>query len=268
MKSQTAFKFQSYKAYMAHMLSGKERRGQLTRAAEFLNCQRSYLSRVISESLQLTPDHAYKLSLFWSLPQEEREYFQTLVDIERAGDLDFRNHLKQRLAEMKRKHESVQERASRTQFSVDGHQLSYFSTWIWSAIHFLTSIPQFQTQAALSSRLGLREEALLPYLTQLQNQGFVEHKNGRWIYRSGEFHAPNNSPLVVLHHQNWRNRAVQDAQDFSNTSVHYTAVQTLSQVDAERIKELLLQFISDASRIAGPSKPEEAVAITCDFFKI
>ena len=73
---------------------------------------------------------------------------------------------------------------------------------------------------------------------------------------------------MVLHHQNWRTRAVMDTQDFENTNVHYTAVQTVSKADFARLKELLLQFISEASQIAGPSKPEEGLALTCDLFTI
>lgn len=268
MKSRTVFEFTSYKPFMAHMLSGKDRRGQLTRAAESLRCQRSYLSRVISESLQLTPDHAFQLARFWKLGRDEREYFQALVDHERAGDPEFRAHLKQRVAELRRKHESVQERTARAALSVDMLQANYFSTWIWSAIHFLTSIPECQTSEALGDRLGLREEALLRYLRALEAQGLVESRNGRWIYRSGEFYVPRDSPLVILHHQNWRGRAVQDAQEPGNAGVHFTAVQTLSRSDFERIKELLLQFIAEASQIAGPSRPEEGIAITCDLFKI
>lgn len=59
-----------------------------------------------------------------------------------------------------------------------------------------------------------------------------------------------------------------DAQDLENSSIHFTAVQTVSRVDFDRLKELLLHFISDSSQISGPSAPEEGIAITCDLFKI
>jgi len=253
---------------MAYMLSAKGRRGQLTRAAEALKCQRSYLSRVISENLQLTPDHAFQLANFWKLPQDHSEYFRTLVEFERAGNPDFRRHLKDSLSKMKAKHESVQERTSRTGLSVDALKLNYFSSWISSAVHFLTSVPEYQSVKALSLRLGIKPEYVLKHLQSLQTQGFVEEKNDLWIYKAGEFHAPKDSPLVILHHQNWRNRAIQDAQDPENGNVHFTIVQTLSREDFERLKELMLQFISECTEIAGPSKPEEGIAMTCDLFRV
>lgn len=268
MENKSIFSFNSYKSVMAHMLSGKERRGQLTRAAEFLNCQRSYLSRVITENLHITPDHAYNLARFWKFSADERNFFQTLVEHDRAADIQYRQHLKSVLADLKRKHESIQERTQRTSLSVDALQASYFSTWIWSAIHFLTSIPEYQTPEALADRLGLKKDSVHHYLSLLETQGFVEHVKNRWIYKSGEFHAPKNSPMVILHHQNWRGRAIMDAQDFENSSVHFTGVLTLSKNDVERLKELLLNFVAEANQISGPSQPEEAVALTCDLFRI
>lgn len=268
MKAKSIFEFSTYKPFLVYKLSSKDQRGQLSRAAEAIQTQRSYLSRVISEELHLTPDHAFKLARFWKMPVDEREYFRTLVDLDRAADPEFRAYLKQRALDMKSKHDSIQERAARTEFSIDNFQLGYFSTWLWSAIHFLTSIPEFQTEDALADRLGVKRVQLLFYLEQLKAQGFVEKIGGRWVYKGGEFHAPKNSPLVVLHHQNWRHRAILDAQDFGSANLHFTSVQTLSKDDFERIKALLLDFISDASSIAGPSKPEEGVALTCDFFKI
>ena len=262
------FAFSSYKQVMANYLSGEANRGQMTKAAEALNCQRSYLSRVVSEELQLTPDHAFNLARFWRLKDDERDYFLALVDFERAGDPDFKTFVKLKITTLKKKYESVQERTERTSLSVDAHQATYFSSWIWSAIHFLTSIPQYQTPEKLAERVGIRVDSLLPYLTMLESQGFVERRRDKWIYLAGEFHAPKDSPLVSFLHQNWRTRAVLNSQNAKADGVHFTQVQTLSLDDYQKIKDLLMNFISESSRIAGPSRPEECIAVTCDLFRI
>src|SRR6202012_2255265 len=142
-------------------------RGQLTRAAEFLRCQRSYLSRVILEDIHLTPDHAYKLAKFWGLPSAENEYFQKLVEWERAGDHEYRSHLQMQLNELKSRHDNIQERTKRGHLTAAENQVSYFPAWIWSAIHFLTSIPEFQSVEAISHRLGLRSDQTKKYLNAL-----------------------------------------------------------------------------------------------------
>jgi hypothetical protein len=102
----------------------------------------------------------------------------------------------------------------------------------------------------------------------LEKMEFILKKNNKWVYTSGDFHIPKNSPLVVLHHQNWRHRAVSAAQDFETNNVHFTGILTLSHRDRERLKELILNFIADANKISGPSNPEEAMALCCDYYKI
>ena len=268
MKEKSVFSFNTYKGIMAHHLSGATHRGELTRAAKVLACQRSYLSRVISDSLHLTPDHAFNLANFLKFNLSEREYFLTLVEIERAGDRNYRDFLKTKLEELKKKNESIAERTERKSLVFETHHASYFSSWTWSAIHFLTSIPKYQSVEAISERLGLSHKSTLDNLRWLELQGYIFHEQDKWKYLAGEFHAPNDSPLVIMHHQNWRMRAMMDAQNLGQgESVHYTGVQTMSVEDAQKIKELLLNFLGDASRIASPSKPEECLALTCDLFK-
>jgi uncharacterized protein (TIGR02147 family) len=268
MKKQSIFSFNTYKALMASLLSGPRHRGELTRAASALNCQRSYLSRIVTGDLHLTPDHAFNLASFWKFNSSEREYFLLLVDFERAGDRNYREFLKLKIQDLKKKNESIAERTDRKNLILDAHQAAYFSSWVWSAIHFLTSIPQYQSIGMISSRLGLKQEIALNYLVALEQQGFVVKSGEHWKYRSGDFHAPPDSPFVLLHHQNWRMRAMIDAQNFQSDSVHFTGVHTLSIEDSVRIKDLLLSFISEVNSVAGPSNPEECVVLNCDFFKV
>ena len=254
---------------MANFLTAEGNRGQLSRAAEALNCQRSYLSRVISEELHLTPDHGYNLALYLKLTKDERDYFLTLIDFERAATHEYKTFLEIKLSDLRKKNESIPERTDRKKFSIEAHAASYFSSWIWTAIHFLTSIPGYQNSDEIADRLGLKKETVLNYLEELAKQDFVERTSqGKWRYRSGEFHAPKDSPLTLLHHQNWRGRALIDAQDFNKESLHFTGVLTLSKEDFEKIKELLLDSLSRVSQISGPSDPQECVALTLDFFKV
>ncbi len=131
------------------------------------------------------------------------------------------------------------------------------------------SIPEFQSSEKISERLGLKKDSALFILKELEAQGFVvQNSKGNWEYRQGEFHAPKDSPLSLFHHQNWRARALLDAQDFNHEGIHFTGVLTLSKEDYQKIKELLLDRIRDATQISGPSKPQECVALTLDFFKV
>jgi len=253
---------------MNHLLLGDDKRGQLSRAAEYLKCQRSYLSRVIKDKHHLSPDQAYLLTKFFKFNNDERDYFTTLVEFERAGEPEYKNFLKQKVSDLKKKYDSIQERTQRQVHVTDNLQLQYFSNWIPCALQFLTMIPSYQNSAALAERLCLKKEVVVQYLEQLEKMDLVSFKNNKWINKSDNFHIPKESPLVVLHHQNWRSRAVLDAQQTTADHVHFTGVYTLSFDDFQRIKDMLLTFISDANRIIGPSKCEEGIVLACDLFRV
>lgn len=268
MKKRTVFQFNHYKDLLGALLTGSENRGKLSQAATALGCQRSYLSRVLSEEMHLTMDHAFNLAEFLNFDGEEREYFLALVEWERAVSPKYRAHWKAKITALKAKHESIPERTERKELKLDHLEARYFSSWVWSALHFLTSVPEYQSSAAMAQRLGLPESQVRSHLEALSQQGLVLQKGSKWIYQSGEFHAEKDHPFVLLHHQNWRQRALLDAQEFSRDHIHYTAVQSVSRADVEKIKELILECLSEFSRIAGPSKPEDVIALNIDFFKI
>lgn len=73
---------------------------------------------------------------------------------------------------------------------------------------------------------------------------------------------------MILHHANWRARAVLDAQNVENDGVHFTSVLTLSHADLERLKTLVLDFISASENISRPSAAEECAVLNVDLFKI
>jgi len=264
----SVYEFESYKSIMAVFLTGEGQRGQLSRASELLRCQPSFLSRAITKEIHITPDQAFMLTQFWQLDDNERTYFQTLVEWERASDLSYKTHLWKKIKELKKNHESLQNRTKKMDFELHEQQSLYFSSWIWSAVHFLVCISEYQTVSRISSRLGLSEDVVLYYLESLKKFGFILNNGKRWEYQRGQFHLPKHSPFASMYHQNWRLRATIDSQSPQSDGLHYTSVLTLSKVDYSRLRETFLKFISESESISKPSLAEEAVALTCDVFKI
>jgi hypothetical protein len=52
--------------------------------------------------------------------------------------------------------------------------------------------------------------------------GFIEKQRDRYVWKSGDIHVPQNSPLAALHHQHWRMRAIEDAQLQREGQIHFT----------------------------------------------
>jgi hypothetical protein len=264
--TKSIFEFKSYKDCLEHRLTLT--RGQLSRAAEFVKCQPSFLSRVMKAEVHITPDQAYMLTKFWDLTASESEYFLTQVEFERASERAYQGHLKSKLESLRKDYENLEARLNKGSFDPSGDQSLYFSSWAWSAVHFLTSIPKYQMSAKIAARLGLPEDYVIYILQSLAKNGYVTQNRSAWKYNSGQFHLPKNSPFVVFYHNNWRAKAVIDAQNPASDGIHFTNVFTLSESDYQKIKDLILQVITEANTIGAPSNPEEAVAFTCDFFRI
>ena len=268
MRHASIYGYCDYPAFLADHLRGAGRRGLLSRAASFIGCQRSYVSRVVKGEQQLTPDTAFRMASFLELAGDEKEFFLALVERSRTGDANYRAFLDDKIARMKRRHDSLQARAGRDSVGNAPTPAEYFFSWTTAAIHFLTAVPGFQSAARIAERLTLKPKTALDALADLDSRGFVRRSGDRWVYATGEFHLPLGSPALLLHHQNWRNRALASAQENSLEAIHFTAVQTISRSDLERLREMLREFIASASAVAGCSQPEEAFALTCDLFTV
>jgi hypothetical protein len=196
------------------------------------------------------------------------EVIPILVEKERTGSKSYREYLESKLLSLKREYENIAQRVSRPKAETGEKEHLYYSAWYYTAIHMLVSIPAYQTVEAISKRLQLPEALIHSVLETLEQFGYVKKENRKWKYLGGEKHISKESPLVALHHNNWRQRAVIDAQSPLTRGLHFSVVQSMSREIHEELHQKLLQFIDEASRLAGPSREEELVAIGIDLFEV
>ncbi len=269
MPFRSLFIFDDYKDYLRHRVENEpENWGLITRLAKAAGCQRSYLSRVMKGSVQLTPDQAFGLCAHWKLPPIEEEGFFCLVEISRSASPRFQAHLRAKFLALKRKHEDLGMRLAKSSLEPGEKEANYYSSWHWAALHIACSIEKLQTAQALAQSLQIPLSLVKKTLSRLESYGLVKQETpGRWVYRTSELHVPATSPLVTQHHSNWRQRALIDTQLRHEDSIHYTMVQSMNSVAFEAIRQKLLQFIDESTRIGGPSEPNELTCLTCDFFR-
>lgn len=243
-------------------------RGLLSKISEALSCQNSHVTRVLREEVHLTPDQAFLLCQFMKLTDSESHFFMKLVDYERASNINYRNDLKKQLSLLKQEQEDLSKRFKENEITQKENEMVFYSQWLWTAIHSLIAISQYQTEYALSKRLGVDEKTIKEYLEKLLKMGLAQKKNERWIHAGGSIHLSKDSPMVSVHHNNWRLRAVADSQDKNSSGLHYTVTQSLSVKDMDNMKALFLRTIDDYKKIAEPSVSEEVICFNLDFFEI
>lgn len=258
--------FENYKEFLTAVIQ-QGKRGLISRLAEAAGCQRSYLSNVLRTHIHLVPDQVFGICRYMGLDPSETDYFLLLLEKDRAATPSYRQHLEGKTRELQKEHEDLAHRLDRKPLQNGADQIRYYSAWYYSAVHILVSISRFQSVVAISRALGLDPELVHEVLQELVAMGLVKRSGSQWSFLSGDIHVPKDSPLVSLHHNNWRQRAVLRSQA-KKEGVHFTMVQAVSKQVAGEIKEKVLKCIEEASAIAGPSESEELIYLGIDQYSI
>ncbi len=256
-----------YKEFVRDQIqANRSIRGYQTLLANGAGCQRTYLSQVLHSEIHLTPDHAANLGLFWKMEQDEKEYFLELVNLARAGTKPLLELTRNRLREIRNRRLDLTNRFNAAR--IEAEETPYYSSWIWSALHVLVSIPEFQTVENMSRRLELPAVTVVRFLMTLKEMGLVQEKDGSWTSIQTDLHLSRHSPWNAIHHNNWRQRAVLNSQLCSLEDLHYTAVVSMSRKDFGRVKELLVEAIEKKRRVVVNSPEEDVFCVGVDLFRV
>lgn len=257
-----------YRDFLNQKTKDEKGRGGLSRIASAAKCQNSHITRVLKGEQHITMDQAFRLARFWHLPPDEERFFLKLVEWDRSGEPAFRAQLRQELDALKKEQEDFSVRLQKDAVPSTSFEMLYYSAWYWSAIHVITSVPEFRTVGAISSRLQLPLPVVRECLEMLEAHGLVERRDAQWQMTGKNIHLPKQSPLNSVQHGNWRSRAVFSSQIPGDDGVHFTTVQSVSKADFESIKQILFESIDRYAAVANPSREEELVCFLCDFFRV
>ena len=262
----SVFRFNDYKEFL-HALIAKGPKGQLTRLAEAAGCQRSYMSDVLRNEIQLTPDHADGIARFIGLSDSETDYFLDLVSFARASSKAYRDRLRTRITAAQHAYDRLTKRIAPVVPDPFVRADRYYANWYSAAIHIATSIPGLDSVSSLSRRLRLSEAVVEATLRELEDDGFVVKSHNRYRYNHERplVHLPDESVLSRMNHSNWRNLTLSRASDYG-TEAHYSVVFAVGRSDYQVMREQLLDFIQAQRRTISSSGCEDIGYFGCDLF--
>lgn len=261
------FDYSDIKTYLTHWIESQaDSWGLVTKLAEAAKCQRPYLSRVLKGGATLSTSQGYGIAAYCGLTVEGTEFLLNLLEIERATSSQYRSYLESRNRQLKSRHEDLALRTQRPSIEVGADTTRYYSAWYWSAIHILSSIPEYQTEEQIAARLYLPSRLVRQILEALEQTSHVRRQGKRWVFAGLEAHLSRHSPLIFSHHNNWRQQALRDAQETNSDSMHFTVVQSISRRDFQRLRQMVANFIEEFSGVTNPSPPEDLVCFNCDLF--
>lgn len=269
MTKTSVYNYDDYRKFISSVVKARQSPwGIWSKISKAAGCRSTYLTQVMKGRAELTPDHVLGISRFFELNNDETQFFLLILEYGRAATKNLKEFLIKRIHKIQKEQEVLENKTHIARLEMGEKESIYYSSWYWSAIHVLISIPRYKTTVKISERLQLPLEQTKFALQNLVNHGLVKQERNQWTLTTNIIQIPKDSPVLGMHHQNWRNRAVQDLTNPLSDGVHFTDVSSMSLQDARKIKSLLLDLIEKNKRTIAPSQKEEVFCLNLDFFKV
>lgn len=242
--------------------------GLKTRFAEALRIQPAFLSQVLAKKYALSLEQADLANQFFEHDKDEAEFFLLLVSRDRAGTPSLRKHFDDQIQLILKKRLQVVERLGRRAEISDETKGIYFSSWLYAAVHVCCTIPRLRTRKAIAIELGLPQETVQNALEFLSQNGFVKHGEGQWVPTETWLRLDKQSPHIVKHHANWRQKAIQNLEVQTDEDLHYSGIFSVDARTALRVKDRLLAYLQEQMKEFEAAKEEDLFAVGIDFFRV
>lgn len=263
------FEFDSYIEYLKMVLTdGGRRSGSKAALAQHLRCQSTFVSQVLAGRSHLSLEHAILASDYFKHRDEEQAFFLLLVQCEKAGSVRLRNYFQKQIQDIRTKRTEISKRVSSRGLVKEFFVPTYYSMWWYAAVHVLTGLPDFQSVSAIARKLDLSLDIVEGILAELSSAGLVEKKSDRYEIGQKRIHLDQKASLIQRHHVNWRLKSIQQCEKATSDSLRYSSVLALSEQDAFRVKELILELVEKSEHILRQTDEEDVFVLLCDFFRL
>jgi hypothetical protein len=154
-----------------------------------------------------------------------------------------------------------------TNLSLTDEQKSvYYSSWLYTAVRNLVATDENLTIKLLSEKLNVPYEKIEQSTQFLIDIGLLKKSAIGFNYESGHTHLDSSHPLIFRHHQNWRQRAIQRMDHYTEDHLHYTCPMGISKKGAKLIRARLVEEIKKINQSLTDA-PEVAFCLNIDLFE-
>jgi uncharacterized protein (TIGR02147 family) len=265
--NKTVFDYRDYKVYLLAVAEEQER-GFRKRLAAAARCQTPYISHVLNGGAHFSWEQAEAISRYLQHSSLETEYFLLLVEFTRAGTPSLRAFLERKLDEFRDSHFDLKARVGIGETVDEQIRLRYYSSWHYSAIHILLSVPGMDTADVIARHLRLPHSLVADCLEFLCSARLAERKGSKFGIGSMWMFVDRTSPLIVRHHTNWRLQAIRSLETMRDSDLRYSSIYSMSAEDYQHIRKQLVSEIERVVETVKKSDPEEVCVMNLDFFRL
>ena len=207
-------------------------------------------------------------SPFSGLDQQETDYLLLLLELEHTQFGPMKSRVRAKLERLRAPAPNLAERFNTAKSPIRARPkriIPHGNGW-----RFISSpeSPSTVHRKPLRPGLTFQENTVENVLGKLAEMKLMEKGPTGWKLHDGHTHLPKTSALTTINHLNWRQKAITDVSTQRKDSLHYTSVQTHSNEEFYKIRDVFLESIDRSRNLVAPSKNEDLSCICIDFFPV
>lgn len=251
-----------------HSPQSKNRRG-VSKLADELNVHPTFISKVLQGKAHFSMEQSIAFCQFAKLKADETEYFVDLVNHDRAGNHQAKQHFAMRLRRHRSLRKNLRERLESSRDLTSQDQWIYFESWLPQAIHALCQTKAMHTVETISQRLRIDPEAVQATTDKLIKMDLIRADGKTFISNADFIHTGKDSPFVKRLHLNWRQKTISDLLTRTDhEGMHFTGVATMDAATQEKIHSILVQSLEQAKSHIAVAPPKQIYALAIDFYEL
>ena len=262
------FDYEDYRLYLKAKLADEDSRltGARKRLLLATAMSSSLLTQIFSENKQLSAEQGYEVALHFGLTDVEIDYLLLLIELGRAGTEKLKARFRQKLKKMQMNAQTVAAKVSPRFILNEEQKVIYYSNWLYSAIRNLIPTEQCVSLKDFSLKLNVPIEKVESTIQFLIDHGLIKKTESGFSYLPGYTHLESNHPMIFRHHQNWRQRAIQRMDHYTEEHLHYTCPMAVSKKGAKLIRARLLEEIKNLNATLKDNS-DLSYCLNIDFFE-
>lgn len=264
------FDFNNYKDFVnTWVLSRpKKGRGDFLKMAKAMNVHTSHVSQIFKGERDLNLEQADALADFLNLNLPEKKYFFDLINHARAGTKKLKLFYDHSLKEQKKEADRLKNRLKAGKAMTEAEKLVFYADSIYSHVHLLTYLPNLNSVDKIAKKLKRDKTKIQEIVDFLISAQLIKETPKGLVPGEKNTHVDDHSPYVLMHHRNWRLKAMQKQGQQDPNDLFYSGQMTISRTDFERCKEILRKTLEEFYQIILPSESEEIYNFNFDFYQI
>jgi uncharacterized protein (TIGR02147 family) len=269
MTNKSIFHYNDYKTYLKALEDQKSYKGFRTRLAEATECQNAFISQVLNGEVNFSLEQALKIADFFKLSEDEHQYFLWMVEAKRAGTTELKKYFQKLMANLRDKNLQLKERFKVAEVLSEQAHSTYYSTWIFTAVHIIVAIPKFNTVKKIASALELPEEKVEATVDFLVSNRLLKRSGQTVLPEETEIYLSPDSPNIDKYLTNWRIEGIKSIERSGKKELRHTAIVSMSHEDGLKFREFFIQTLETFDKeVAKIDQPETLYALNLDFFKL